>query len=269
MKNILSFDVEAWCDSFFVKNKDELLKEGNRVEIGVKKILELLEPKQIKATFFIVGKLAEEDPEIVKMIDNAGHEVASHSYSHKPVSSLSPEEFKEDLLRSIKVLKDITGKDVLGFRAPGYTITKDTLWALDIIKDCGLKYDSSIYPVSLRLFTRGGVAGFPQKHFQIREGLKEFPLITTDLFGIKVPIATTSYFRLFPYLITKWAVKRLNNKGIGATLNYHSWEFDPKQPKVKLPFPQNIKHYANLKLTEKRFTRLINDFNFVPCREAL
>ncbi|MBU0686419.1 MAG: polysaccharide deacetylase family protein [Candidatus Margulisbacteria bacterium] len=267
VNNILSFDVEEWNSSFYL-DKDASVKES-RVGLSINKILEILSSKDIKATFFVVGKLAEQNEDIVKMIDAAGHEVASHGYAHLPVTTLSPEEFRRDLKQSIAVLEKITNKKVLGYRAPGYTITRNNLWAIDIIRECGLRYDSSIYPVSLRVFTSGGAAGFQQGEFMISKDLKEFPLITADVLGVKLPVATTSYFRIFPYLVTKWAIKRLNQQGMRTCLNFHSWEFDPEHPKVKLPFPQNVKHYFNLSKTEPRFKQLISDFDFISCREAI
>ena len=268
--NILSFDVERWDDSFYLKAGDGMPGlSDDRAVIGVTRILEILKPKQIKATFFMVGKLAEKRPEIVKKIQAEGHEIASHGYSHRPINSMTPDEFREDLVRSLAVLKGITGEEVLGYRAPGYTITKSTLWAIDVIKEAGLIYDSSIYPVSLSLFTQGGASGFPQEPFYIRKGLMEFPLITTNIMGIKLPIATTSYFRIFPYNITRWAIQCYSRKGWLATLNYHSWEFDPDQPVVKLPFPQNFKHYNNLDKTAPRLEKLINDFNFTGFKQVL
>lgn len=268
MFNILSFDVEEWFDSHFVPIKDNTPLE-KRVDIGVKKILKILKGKNIQSTFFILGRVAQDNPDLVKMIDSQGYEVATHGYSHKPLSCLPPEEFKKDLLLSIKILKDITGKDVLGYRAPGYSITKDTFWALDIIQDCGLKYDSSIYPVSLKVFTHGGLNTNTQVPFFIKKNLVEFPLPTLNILGLKIPVATTAYFRIFPYPITKYVVSRLNQRGIFATLNFHSWEFDAEQPRINLPFPQNIKHYYNLSLACNRLKQLTDDFRFIDCREAL
>jgi len=268
--NILTFDVEEWDETFNLnKDKNNPLHGQTRVAIGVKKILRLLKDKKVKATFFVLGKVAEINADMVRMIDEEGHEIATHGYGHMPIALLTPVEFKEDLLRSVKILKDITGKEVLGYRAPGYSITTETRWAIEIIKGCGLQYDSSIYPVSLRLFTRGGISGYPQKPFVIQTGLVEFPLATISVFGLKLPIATTTYFRLFPYFVTKWAINMLNKGRMTANINLHSWEFDPEQPKVKLPFPQNIKHYCNLSQTEGRLKRLIGDFKFISCKEAL
>jgi polysaccharide deacetylase family protein (PEP-CTERM system associated) len=267
MRNVLSFDVEEWHQSFFFKEGAE--KPESRVEIGLRKVVDLLRPSGIKATFFVVGSVAEKKPEIVKLIRRSGHEVASHGYLHRPVSFMTKEEFREDLLKSINILNSITGKKVLGYRAPGYTITKDNLWALDIVKECGLAYDSTIYPVSLRIFTKGGVAGFPLGMFELDNGLREFPLTTLQVLGFDLPVATTSYFRILPYWMAKLAIRKLNNKGSVSTVNYHSWEFDPAQPRIKLPFPQNFKHYYNLARTEERFKRLITDFQFTSCAEML
>lgn len=268
MFNILSFDVEEWFHSHFLTREDgDLFK--SRVDAGARRIIEILRENKIKCTFFVLGKIAEVNPDIVEMIDAENHEIATHGYSHRPLLMLTPEEFKKDLLLSMQILKGITGKDVLGYRAPGYSITRDTLWALDIIKDCGLRYDSSIYPVSLRLFTKGGISGYSQKQFFIEDRLVEFPLSTLNLLGLQFPVATTSYFRLFPYRITKWAIERLNDKNIAATLNFHTWEFDENQPRIKLPFFQGIKHYYNLSQTENRFKRLINEFNFISCKKWL
>lgn len=270
MLNILTFDVEEWYEAFDLNlGESGAFNKESRVAIGVQKILDILRPRGIKATFFIVGKLAEKNGDIVRMIDEEGHEIATHGYYHAPISLQTPDEFKKDLLLSIKVLSDITGKSILGYRAPGYSLIKGNLWAIDIIKNCGLKYDSSIYPVSLRLFTRGGISGYPQEPFIIKNKLKEFPLATLSLFGFKFPIATTTYFRIFPYAVTKWAINKLNKKGITANINLHCWEFDAGQPKISLPFPQNIKHYYNLSRTDERFRKLIEDFKFMSCKEAI
>lgn len=268
MVNILSFDVEEWFDSHFLAaGNTNLFKR--RVDEGVRKIIEILQKNKIKCTFFILGRVAEDNPKLVKIIDDEGHEIASHGFSHKPIFQLTPEEFRKDLLLSIQILKSITSKEVLGFRSPGYSITKDSLWALDVLRDCGLKYDSSIYPVSLRLFTHGGISGNSQRQFYINDGLVEFPLATMNIFGLRLPVATTCYFRLFPYSITKGAIKKLNNRGLSATLNFHTWEFDEHQPRVKMPLAQSIKHYYNLSKTNERFEKLVNEFSFVSCKEGL
>lgn len=268
-ENILTFDVEEWFDVEHCRVKRSYFTGQGRAEIGVYRILSFLRPRNIKATFFVLGSVAEKNPHIIKEIDSHGHEVATHGYLHRFISEQTPQEFEGDLLRSIKVLKSITRKEILGFRAPGYSITKETLWALEIIECAGLKYDSSIYPVNLRLFTKGGISGYPRQPFFIRKNLFEFPLITLGIFGLHLPVATTAYFRIFPYAISSLAIRRLDNEGIPAVINFHSWEFDKSHPRVALPFPHNIKHYYNLRKIESRFNRLTTDFKFVACRDKL
>lgn len=266
MDNVLTFDLEDWNDSFYAKRG---AVRNHRLSIGLNVIREELNDKNIKATFFVVGALAEKFPEVIRMLLEEGHEIASHGYLHLPVDSMSPEEFEEDLLKSIKIIKLISGKEPIGYRAPGYTITNKTLWALDIISKVGLKYDSSIYPVSLKLFTKGGASDYPLRPFIIRRGLFELPLITMNVLGQRLPVATTSYFRIFPFWITQWAIRQYNLRQIPATLNYHTWEFDQDQPIIKLPFPHNIKHYYNLNKTRIRLRRLLQKYKFITCQQAL
>ena len=269
-KNIITFDVEEWYDSFYLDEREKAaVIKLNRVPLAVNKILTLLSDSNTKATFFVVGKLAIENEDLIRSIVKEGHEIASHGYTHKPIAMFTPKEFEMDLMRSIKELKQITNKDILGYRAPGYSVTIKTLWALDIIKGCGLVYDSSIYPVSLRIFTSGGISGYPQTPFLIKKDLVEFPMITLSLAGIKVPVATTSYFRLFPYGVTKYAINKYNARKIPAVLNFHSWEFDEEQPKIRLPFPQNMKHYYGLNKVIGRFRSLLKEFDFISCKDAL
>jgi len=269
VKNILTFDAEEWYDVYNYGVKSSKAVCENRLNIGISKIFSFLDDKKINATFFVSGSAAEKNPQVIREIDKRGHEIASHGYRHVPISGLNREEFRQDLLRSVKILEDITGKKVIGYRAPCYSVTADTLWALDIIKESGLKYDSSIYPVSLRLATKGGAFGYPRRPFFVKEGLLEFPLATLNLFGIYLPAATTAYFRIFPYCVSYIAIKNLNKTGVPATVNFHSWEFDENHPKLKLPFPHNIKHYYNLSKTSVKFKRLIENFDFSSCLDKL
>lgn len=269
IENIMTFDVEEWFDAQQRRAGSGKFCRESRVRIGVDKILSALYKGGVKATFFVLGSVAEKDPQVIKDISADGHEIATHGYTHRSISEQTPVEFENDLLRSIDALKGVTGKQVSGFRAPGYSITTRTLWALDIIEKAGLKYDSSIYPVSIRLFTKGGASGYQQHPFYIKKNLVEFPLVTLDVFGIKIPAATTAYFRIYPYSISGIAINRLNNIGIPATVNFHSWEFDEFHPRLPLPFPYNIKHYYNLEKIRDRFNRLITEFKFGGCMDQL
>jgi peptidoglycan-N-acetylglucosamine deacetylase len=269
-KNVLSFDIEYWNSTSYLREDDRPLgAAGKRTKTGLCKILDILRKKNIKATFFVLGDVAADDPEVVRMIDSEGHEVSTHGCAHKIISEFAPEAFEKDLRLSIEILEGITGKKVRGYRAPGYSVTKDTVWALDIVKKCGLKYDSSVYPVSLRLFTRGGISGYPRKPFFVRTGLAEFPLPVMDLFGVKIPVATAAYFRIFPYAVNTGAIRAMNRKGIPAVVNLHDWEFDPEHPAMRLPAVARFKHYHNLYKTEERLDRLTDEFDFVGCGDAL
>jgi len=269
IKNILSFDLEEWGDPSILGVDTGLGAVESKLGHEVNVILDLLASHNIKATFFVVGKIAEKYKQLLKTIDKQGHEIASHGYAHVPIGTQTPEQFKKDLQLSIKILQDIIGKKVCGYRAPGYSITRDTWWALKIIKECGLRYDSSVYPVSVKIFTRGGVANCSDEPFCVDDQLLEFPLATLKVFGLKVPVATTAYFRILPYFISRWAIRHLNRSGKMVTLNFHTWEFGKDQPKLKLPFPQNLKTYYNLSKMIDRFKLLIHDFEFVNFKEVM
>jgi len=266
--NILTFDVEEGFDVSRCAAR-QASTFGSRIDITINKILPILKQRGIKATFFVLASAVENNPQIIKDISADGHEIAAHGHLHKPISEQTPGEFKNDLLRSIDILSSITGKQISGFSAPGYSITARTLWALDIIEKAGLKYDFSIYPASIRLFTKGGAPGYPRRPFYIKKNLVEFPLVTLDVFGLRLPVATTAYFRIYPYCITSLAIKRFNKMGIPATVNFHSWKFDEFHPRAPMPFPYNIKHYYNLGKTQERFTRLVADFAFTACKYKL
>ncbi|NQT46463.1 MAG: DUF3473 domain-containing protein [Candidatus Omnitrophica bacterium] len=270
MINVLTFDTEEWFQSHELGIEPRNWQHLEcRVCESVKRILAILNERGIKATFFVVGWIAQRYPELVREIVNAGHEVGSHGYAHEIVYEQTPEDFEEDLKKSLNILKDITGKDVIGYRAPYYSITKDSLWALDILQRYGLKYDSSIYPISLRMFTKGGIKGYISKPCIIKEGLFEFPMPVTELCNFKLPVATGIYFRLFPYRFTRWAIEKANKRGLFVTVNLHPWEFDPLQPRVKMSLPYSIKRYTNLHKTEQRFRRLLDDFDFTSCKHKL
>ena len=269
LKNIISFDLEEWGDPSVLGVDIGLREIRSDLAHEVNTILELLAARDIKATFFVVGKLAQKYARLLRLIDQQGHEIASHGYAHVPISTQNPEQFREDLQLSIKILQDVVDKKIIGYRAPGYSITKDTWWALQVIKECGLRYDSSIYPVSIRFFTQGGISDCSDEPFYVEDQLIEFPLATFKIMGIRVPIATTAYFRILPYCLSRWALKKLNRLNKRATLNFHTWEFGKNQPKLKLPFPHNIKTYYNLSKMEERFKKLLNDFEFMSCAEAV
>jgi polysaccharide deacetylase family protein (PEP-CTERM system associated) len=269
MINALSFDVEDW---FQVENLKPAIAYDRwdtfelRVEDNTHKILALLRESGTHATFFILGWVAERCPDLVRAIEHEGHEVASHGYGHKLVYDMTPEDFREDLLRSKQILEDIIKKPVLGYRAPSFSITPRNLWALDVLKQTGFQYDSSVFPISMH--DRYGFVGCSSQPFVWANGLVEIPLAVYPLGKYALPVAGGGYFRLFPYWCFRHAFARLNRKQQPFTFYLHPWELDPRQPRVRVPWAYRLRHYVNLHKTEGRLRRLIRDFRFTTIRRA-
>jgi polysaccharide deacetylase family protein (PEP-CTERM system associated) len=263
--NGISFDIEDW---FQVENLKEVIccDDWNCCELRViqntKKILRLLEKHQTRATFFILGWIAEKCPSLVEEIDAEGHEIASHGYGHELIYKLTPGAFYSDVQRSREILESITGKRVLGYRAPSFSVIPETEWAIDILKDIGFIYDSSVFPTSFH--NRYGFNGISRFPFQFPNGIVEIPLSTYRLWGTNFPLAGGAYFRVFPYLYFQHFVRRLNREGKSTSFYMHPWELDPGQPRMKVRFDYRLRHYTNLKKTEKRLERLLGHFKFVP-----
>jgi polysaccharide deacetylase family protein (PEP-CTERM system associated) len=265
--NILQIDVEDWyCDLDPV----EWRKHEPRVETATKKVLSILRETENQATFFVLGHVAEKFPGLIAKIDSEGHEVASHGYSHRRVSDQTPGEFEEDVKKSIAILEGITGKKVKGYRAPQFTVMKETLWALDILKKQKMEYDSSIFPVKTPLY---GIPDAPLFPYVINSqengyghGLTEVPLSVYKLpiLGKNIPVAGGFYFRFFPYFFLSYALRKLNRKGNIAVCYMHPWELDPGKPRV-----EGLKwyHYYRLSAMEEKFRKLTRDFRFISTRE--
>lgn len=260
----------------------------------------------IKATFFILGWIAERYPGLVRDIAAQGHEVASHGYRHELVSNQRPDEFRADVAKTKKMLEDITGEEVVGYRASTYSITRKTLWALKILAEEGYGYDSSIFPVHHDVYGFPDAPRFPFKvslngdvqtvrsfaaansfarsnnsnvpnDSNISNGpydsnvFWEFPISTVHFFGQNLPVAGGGYFRLFPYWLVKRLLGHINRTEQRPFIFYlHPWEFDPEQPKIdNAPLKSKVRHYLNLDKVENRFRRLLSDFNFVPIRDLM
>jgi polysaccharide deacetylase family protein (PEP-CTERM system associated) len=193
-----------------------------------------------------------------------GHEIGCHSYWHRPVFELTPQEFREDTLRAKSILESICGKRIASYRAPSYSITRKSLWALDILKEAGFKIDSSIFPIIHDMY---GIPESPRFGYTLPgNGLYEFPITTMMLWGKNIPVGGGGYFRLFPYWFTKFALRRVNNTEKQPFVFYlHPWEIDCNQPRFnKARLFSKFRHYNNLGKTRDRFERLLNDFEFVP-----
>ena len=265
--NILTVDVEDWY-----MNTDILRWEKfeDRVVDSTERILSIL--GDTKATFFVLGYVAEHHPELISLIHEAGHELGTHGYSHKPIQSQTPDQFEEELLKSMGVIESITGAKVCGHRACQASVMKSTAWSIDIMERCGIEYDSSIFPVRTPLY---GVPDAPLYPYRIssenicedsKEGIYEFPLSVCKLPYKNIPIAGGFYLRLFPYWFIKNSIKRINKKGKPAVIYLHPWEIDvgqPKSPEFKWY------HYHNLSAMEPKIKQLLKDFRFTSIRNWL
>lgn len=273
MLNALTIDVE---DYYHVSAFESIIKFEDwgrfesRVEKNTLKILELLNTFKIKATFFILGWIAERSPQMVKEIQKEGHEIACHGYRHQLVYEIGPERFREDITRSKRILEDIIGKEVIGYRAPSYSITKKSLWGLNILAEEGFKYDSSIFPIR---HDRYGIPDFSRFSKKINLNGKgeilEIPLSTIQLFGKNIPIAGGGYLRLLPVRFIEWGIRSLNKKeNQPAIIYFHPWEIDPEQPKLNGSRVSVFRHHVNIGKTFSKLKRLFNNFKFGPIREV-
>lgn len=273
MNNVLSVDVE---DYFQVAALSETIKVEDwesispRVVENSRRLLDLFEQHDVKATHFVLGWVAERFPDLVREIDQRGHEVASHGYSHQLVYGQSPDVFLEETRRSKNILEDILGKPVTGYRAASYSITKKSLWALDILSDLGFKYDSSIFPIRHDRYGIPDAEPLPHK-LQTPNGneIVEFPLTTSSLFGIKIPAAGGGYFRLYPYALSKFLLRKVQKSQKPIVFYLHPWEIDHKQPRVKVSALSRFRHYNNLDKCAKRLDRLLEDFSFSTMTDVL
>jgi polysaccharide deacetylase family protein (PEP-CTERM system associated) len=266
--NALTIDFEDWYQGLEIA-PSEWERFEDRIVDPATRLLELLRDAGVHATFFVLGYVAERHPELVRAIVAAGHEVGTHGYSHTLVYRQTPESFRADMKRTIATLEELSGRPVVGHRAPFFSITRDSLWALEILGELGIRYDSSIFPV--RNY-RYGIEDAPRWPYEIAAGertLIEFPISTWRLRGRNLPVAGGAYFRIYPYALTRRAFRALNRSGYPAVFYLHPWELDPGHPRIPLPRRIATPHYFNLRATERRFRRLLREFAFAPMRDVL
>jgi polysaccharide deacetylase family protein (PEP-CTERM system associated) len=267
--NAMTFDVE---DYYHVEAFQSVIQRENwpgyerRVANSTLKILDILGRYGITATFFILGWVAEHTPGIVKEIQAAGHDIGSHGYAHQIIYHQTPEEFAHDVRRSLEIIEGITGEKVLGFRAPSFSVTKRSLWAIEILQSLGLAYDSSVFPIVHDLY---GIPDAPRHPYEIADGFWEFPMTTIRILGANFPVGGGGYLRLFPYWWTRWGIRRANSGGDPAVVYLHPWELDPGHPKIKTSRINHLRHYTNLEKTEDRLIALCRDFRFTSLRGLL
>jgi len=250
---------------------DDWSKLPSRVERNTHRLMELFDQHQVKATFFVLGWVAEYHPDIVRSIARAGHEVASHGYSHQLIYRQTPELFRNETVRAKALLEDLTGKPVTGYRAASYSITRRSLWALDILAECGFQWDSSIFPIRHDNY---GIPGSPREPYVIETHngarLQEYPLTTAQVLGMAIPAAGGGYFRQFPYPLFRYLFNKASGYGRYPRIFYlHPWEIDPGQPRYRnASWLSQVRHYTNLDRCEQRLTRLLQDFRFGTVSES-
>lgn len=272
MLNCLTIDVE---DYFHTNSMDAVVPPQTwdalpqRAERNTYRVLELLAEHDTKATFFVLGWVAERHPHLVGDIVAGGHELACHGHLHRLAYDLGPTEFKRDVVRARDLLQDMTGSKVEGYRAASYSIVPSTMWAIDILIDCGFGYDSSIFPIRHDLY---GIPGFDRFRVRLdrpRGSIVEIPPSTLRIGGMNLPMAGGGYFRIAPYSLTRWAIRRLNRVDHQPAVVYiHPWELDPDQPRLDVGRRTRLRHYSRLEAMDRKLRRLLAEFRFAPLRDV-
>lgn len=274
MNNALTFDVEEY---FHAEALAEVLRAEewpsleSRVADTTRRLLDVLEEAGVRATFFVLGWIAARQPQLVREIARRGHEIASHGFGHRMIQRMSRAEFAEDVVRAKALLEDTVGAPVLGYRAPTFSVMRETWWCLDVLVNAGFRYDSSVFPIK---HDRYGIPGAPRFPHRLRTVggnlLTEFPPSTVVLAGQRVPVAGGGYFRLWPYPFTRWAIRRLNHReGQPAMVYLHPWEMDTEHPVVPVGRLARLRHTVNADKTEGRLQRLLSEFHFAPAGAIL
>lgn len=265
MLNALSIDLEDWYMGLGVPFKQWGACEERIVE-STNKILHILREFNIKATFFVVGWIADKHPELILTIKKENHEIASHGYFHKQIFRQSPQEFEMDFKKSIDSISKVTGEEIFGYRAPCWSITKKSFWALDVLEKYGIRYDSSIYPVKFWFF---GLADANQYPYLIKKNLIEFPPSTIKIIGKNIPFAGGIFLRLFPCWFICQSIKAINNKDQPALVHIHPRELDEDFPEVDLSFKKKLFYSVKIGKTQDKFRLLLKKFKFGTIREIL
>jgi len=272
IRNFLTVDVECWfhAHNVGVPRSTWHLQETHILN-NMDRLLLMLDTHDTKATFFILGWVADHFPEVVRMIAAEGHEIATHGYHHELITQMTPQEFEADLLQSLEAISRHTSQEVLGHRASNFTVVKDTLWALEILAKNGIRYDSSIFPISRK---RYGIPKYPNRYphsLRMPDGkpLIELPMSTAKFGSKLLPVAGGGYFRLYPYHVTAAYIRRMNALGLPAMVYVHPWELDAEQDRYYLGASKTFQHYVNLESTEWKLDRLLDGFSFTSIKEGL
>jgi polysaccharide deacetylase family protein (PEP-CTERM system associated) len=267
MINILTIDVEEYFHPAEVDVShriDDWPSLPSRVEAETDRLLDLLAQRQVLATFFLVGWVAEQQPHLVRRIAEAGHEIGCHSYAHRLIYTMTPRGFKEDTERAVAAIEDACGITPRLYRAPSYSIIRESLWALEVLIECGFTHDSSIFPVTHDRYGIPGFGRFAQLLQTPAGSIFEIPVATTRLAnGAVVPVGGGGYLRLLPYRYTAAGIRRINGpESRPACIYFHPWEIDPEQPRLASGLVARARTYTGLRGMERKLERLLTDFRF-------
>lgn len=261
--NALTIDVEEWYQTIlFFKDNQENTRVTNLLK-NIHEILTLFAKYKAKATFFIVGSVAQKYPNLIKEIIRSGHEVASHGYFHQLAYRLPEKDFFYDVKKSLDILNDLTGNHIIGYRAPTWSITQEMSWAIDILKSLKLRYDSSMYPVGF------GLSNFKRFPYEIKEDFVEFPPSVFQFLGCNFPFAGGTFLRLLPFDFIKNKISELNKKGSSSMVYFHSWEFDEQAPCRYIPKWKYLVQYSNVKSVKRKIEFLLKSFKFSSIKDIL
>jgi polysaccharide deacetylase family protein (PEP-CTERM system associated) len=271
-KNALTVDVE---DYFHVTAFERVIAPSDwdrfpyRAGDTTRRVLDLFDRYAVTGTFFVLGWVAERDPALIREIQRRGHEIACHGYDHQLIYRIGPEAFRKDVHRAKALLEDQAGVPITGYRAPSYSITSASLWALDILVEEGFSYDSSIFPIRHDIYGMPDAPRFPHDLRRPAGTIREFPISTIQLGPLRVPVGGGGYLRLLPVAWFCRSFTRLNNLGHPAVLYFHPWEIDPGQPRVPAGLRSRFRHYLNLERMEEKLCILLSSVRFAPMTEVL
>jgi polysaccharide deacetylase family protein (PEP-CTERM system associated) len=268
VRHAFTVDLEDWYQGIPVAAGVRESAE-RRLHVGTNRLLDLMARHSVRGTFFILGPIAREHPELVRRIAAAGHEIGSHGTSHDLIYEMTPDRFRRETLDSMQALEDLTGMPVQAYRAAYFSITRRSFWALDILAELGFRYDSSIFPVAN---WRYGIPGFSRRPIRVETPsgpILEFPITTRRIFGRTIPTAGGAYFRIYPWFLTRDNMEAAEARGEAVVFYIHPWELDPEHPRVPFPWKARITHYVGLKRTAPRLERLMSRFTFTTLGDVL
>jgi len=268
VKHAFTVDLEDWYHGIPIAAERKATAE-RRLHVGTDLLLELLARRGHKATFFALSLIAREHPEILRRITDAGHDIGSHGLSHDLIYEMSPQRFREETRSSIHDLEDCIGREVASYRAAYFSITKRSLWALDILVEEGVRFDSSIFPVRN---WRYGIPDYSRRPTVVETPagpLLEFPISTRRVLGRNLPSTGGAYFRIYPYALTRANIRAAEHEGTPVVFYLHPWELDPRHPFVSFKKKAMVTHYANLRSTLPKLERLCDEFQFTTLAEVL